>query len=493
MKKSLLYTIIGGACLLTTTSLTLIANGVENTNRSTNSNQPIVATTSNLEPTSKSFTNDETVYVITDNNGNPTKSFINNTLNTSEEPIPVYLHITYFLDGNEITANDLAHKSGHVKIVYDFSATEYFNDKKVPFLAITGLLLDSHVFSNITTTNGKIINETENKTIITGYAVVGLGENLDLDLLPTSFSIEADTTDFSLDTAYTLATNEIFANLDTSKLGSIDDIITQMNQLGSGMDQLINGANRLYNGLDSALSGTRTLQAGLNALLSGTNELTSGANTLASGAHELSDGATRLSDGLDQLVAFNSSIVGKIDEATATVEAKIHDFTTEYAGIIAYLSTKYPELASRLTEVVNQIQGYYDTAHNAITTYTGNIETIADGAATLKDGTLQLATGADALAAGSAKLSDGTLQLSLGSSTLINGLEQLSAGSHTLYDGLVTFNDQGISKLVNFANNDLSNLISNIHSTVSAAKSYHHYSNSDAKSVKFIFKTPSIK
>ena len=526
MKKPLIYTLIGGACLVASTGLTLIANGTESA-INTNSNATLLATSEDntLNITPKSFTANETVYVITDHAGQATKSFVGSTINTSTEPIPVDLHITYTLDGTDITAEDLVGKSGHIKITYDYTATKTYNNKKIPFLTVTGLSLDSHKFTNIELTNGKIINETEDTTLLAGYAIAGLNEDLGLDVLPSSFTLEADVTDFSLDTTYTFATNEIFADLDTDKLNSIDDLIAQINQLSDGMNQLINGSSQLASGLDSATNGAKALQSGLNLLVSGANELTSGAKTLATGAnelasgastladgtHQLKNGADQLSNGLSQYVAIDNQILGKINEATNKVTEKYAEIAAYIDRVIEISHSIDPAMAVKLVslkfELESKVTGLYDEAYGKVTEYTGGIEALYDGANQLASGLDELSTGADSLASGASqvagganavaggaeKLSSGATELSLGSSTLVSGLDQLSTGSHTLYNGLITINDQGISKLVNFANHDLTNLTNNLRLSVNSAKSYHHYQDPSATSVKFLFKTPSIK
>ena len=495
MKKSLIYTIVGGACLIASTGLTLIANGMEHNSSevATDTSASQLTTESLIKPSTKSFSQNETVYIITDQAGAKAKSFIGNTINQSAEPIPVDLKITYTLDGKTVSASEIANKSGHVKVTYDFAATKQYNNTKIPFLTVTGIMLDSSKFKNVTVKNGKIIEESDKNTIIAGYTMVGLNENLNLDLLPTTFSFESDVTDFSLETVYTFATNELFADLDTSKLNSIDSIIGQLNQLSTSFDQIVAGSDTLTKGIDSALDGGKALEAGIAALHSGATTLATGANDLANGAHALEAGAYQLSDGLSQIVGINNQIVGKIDSATDKITGKYEDFTAKYAEIINEVTEKAPKLAEKLTAIKDSIVDYYSTAYTTVTTYTGSIEALSNGANQLAAGLTELSNGADALAGGAGELVGGIEQLDAGSKTLVNGLGQLSTGGHTLYNGLITFKEQGINKLTDFANHDLSGLTNNIRSTVNAAKSYHYYQDSSAKSVKFIFKTPSIK
>ena len=113
MKKSLIYTIAVLALVLST-GLTAAISSFATTQQN-----PAVATLdSNTDlANSKDTTNltkSENVYIITNPDGSVNKSFVNNTINTSSEPLPLAASITYYLDGNEIKAEDLVGKSGHV-------------------------------------------------------------------------------------------------------------------------------------------------------------------------------------------------------------------------------------------------------------------------------------------------------------------------------------------------------------------------------------------
>ena len=122
-----------------------------------------------------------------------------------------------------------------------------------------------------------------------------------------------------------------------------------------------------------------------------------------------------------------------------------------------------------------------------------NIPALTDGVSKLNSGAATLATGAADLSDGANQLLDGTITLKTGVDTLASGASQLSSGSKTLKDGIATFKAEGIDKLVNFAQNDLAGFTANLRSTINAAKSHHSYKSTTATSVKFIFKTPSIK
>ena len=491
MKSKVIYSAICAACLTLSTALTMVTAATNNTNNG--NDRTLAVAESELAPSVQLEVKDETVYIITDASGKSTKSFIGSELNSSNEPLPITMDIKYYLDGKSFSSGDLGGKSGHIKMEYHFTSSKTYGDKIVPFIVITGLNLDTNKFANIAIDHGKIVRRAADTVTVAGYSLVGLGQDLGTDILNDGFSIEADVSDFAMGESYSIAMNDLIADVDASQFSSIESLTSSVNELAAGLDQLVAGSSDLANGLDSAFDGAKRLQSGIDELKSGVAVLSNGSRALSSGASDLATGAHQLSDGLGQVVAFDSQIVGKIDAATQSVSTRVAEFTTEYAEIIAELSTEYPELAAKLNQVTNQITDYYNQAYSAVTTYTGGIEA-------LYQGSTQLAAGADTLAAGAAELDSGISALSSGVDALDNGSDQLAAGmaqlsngSHTLADGLHTFKTSGIDRLVSFANNDLAGFMNNLRATVSAAKSYKHYSNKSAESVKFIFKTPSVE
>ena len=97
-----------------------------------------------------------------------------------EKELPVGLRVSYTLDGSQISAEDLAGKSGKVTIRFDYQNNQYamteIDGKRekiyVPFAMLTGMMLDNGVFSNVEVTNGKLINDGD-RTIVAGIASPG--------------------------------------------------------------------------------------------------------------------------------------------------------------------------------------------------------------------------------------------------------------------------------------------------------------------------------
>ena len=480
MKKSLIYTFTFMA-LIVSASFTAIVSSLVAAEEGSSST--LISTENDLAENSSTTSLDrsENVYVITNSDGTVNKSFVNNTVNTSSEPLPIEASITYSLDSNEIKAEDLVNKSGHVKITYKFTATKSFQGKLVPFLTVTGLDLDSTKFKNIKIDHGKIISESDN-ILLTGYTFAGLNEDLNIDMLSDSFTIEADVTNFELPDTYTFATNELFAEIDTTKLTSIDSIINSINDLGSVFDQILAGSAELTKGSTDLATGTQKLATGAN-------ELATGANSLASGITVLDTKVNEFTPKLQQLATTLSTLSAK---STAIHQGVQGTFT----GLLNTLQNVAESTTDPVTKAtLNQIIASYNTSlpelYTSLGTYTGTVDQIASATASMD--TTELTAGIATLKSGADDLASGANQLASGANELSNGTSQLATGANTLNSGLTAFKEQGLNKLINFANHDLSSFIANLRSTINAATSYHHYSNPQATSVKFIFKTPSLK
>ena len=224
---------------------------------------------------------------------------------TISKALPVDLKVSYELDGKPVSAESLAGKSGKVTIRFDYTNNQYKNvsiDGKntkiyVPFVMLTGLLLDNDIFTNVEISNGKIINDGD-RIIAVGFALPGMQENLNLSRdkvdIPDFVEITADVNNLALSNTLTVAANSIISDLDVSKLDSADDLQASLTELSSAMSKLLDGSSELY--------------GGLSELLLKSKELISGVDKLANGASALSDGAAALSAGLSELVSNNDTL-----------------------------------------------------------------------------------------------------------------------------------------------------------------------------------------
>lgn len=320
----------------------------------------------------------------------------------TEEP-PVTQKVTYYLDGKEISPEDLAGKSGKVKIRFDYtnttSYTETVNGEKqtvsVPFAAITGLVLGDG-FENIEVTNGKA-EVSDSSSVVLGYALPGLKDSLgikDKDLdgdvnIPEYMEMTADVENFSMPAAMTFVVNASdYVSTDGIDTSDLDDMI---NDLKDASTQLQDGSKTLAEGTDTLSDGLSTLQSKLGTFASGVG-------TLQSGLKTYTDGVSTLSGGLNTLGNSTGALVSGADK----------------------LNSGAGQLASGSATLKDGLKSYTDGANG-----------LAKGASDLDAGIGTLAEKSGTLVDGATKLDDGASQLSASASSINEGIKSLDTGLKT--------------------------------------------------------------
>jgi len=298
-----------------------------------------------------------------------------------DEEAPVSVSVTYYLDNEEISPEELLGRSGHVRIRYDYKNASKAGDVYTPFVMATGMILDMERFANVTGTNAKIISDGS-RYIAVGYGMPGLTDSLDYDELefPEYFEVEADVNDFELGMTVTVASVEdLGEDIDISEtedtvndlagqyqdgmdslVDGIEEYTSGVDQVASGVDTLSSGAETLYsgtgtlkNGIESAASGADTIKTNLDTAYSGSETLSSGATAVNEGASKISTGASNAYEGAKQIsngaAELNTAVQaislpdvssmtgGEVDEATKNAikekaEASLGTDTATYVG-----------------------------------------------------------------------------------------------------------------------------------------------------------------
>lgn len=217
-----------------------------------------------------------------------------------EKALPVDMTVTYQMNGQTVTPGQIAGKSGHVTIRFDYENRQYEmveidgTEEKlyVPFAMLTGLLLDSDRFTNVTVSNGKLFCDGSH-TAVVGVAFPGLQEDLAMEKdrldIPDYVEIEADVKDFSLATAVTVASSGLFDQLDDETLEKLElgELTDGIGRMTDAMDQLMDGSSQLYDGLCTLLDSSQQLIDGVDRLCQGLNELTAHNSQLNGGAKQV--------------------------------------------------------------------------------------------------------------------------------------------------------------------------------------------------------------
>lgn len=265
---------------------------------------------------------------------------------TGTEPLPVDLSVTYSLNGKVTTPEEIEGKSGKVTIRFDYTNNAYetvkINGKEeriyVPFLMMSGMILDGEKFSDVTVTNGKVVSDGDRK-IVAGIAFPGLQHDLGLSRedinIPDYFEVTADAKDFALGTTVTIATNGLTKDLDPDDLDSLDKLNDSLGTLESAMSALVDGSSQLYTGLDTLLSKSGELTSGVEALYDGASQLSEGAEQVDNGAKQLSDGANTLSNGTVTIDLGALNLSAGLSELTSNNSALTNGSDMTFTSILA--------------------------------------------------------------------------------------------------------------------------------------------------------------
>ena len=250
----------------------------------------------------------------------------------TSEALPVDVKVTYYLDEKEVNPEELAGKSGKVKIRFDYEnhstqKTEIGGKETelyVPFVAASTLILDSDRFVNVEVENGRILSDGKN-TVVAGVAMPGLYDSLDLlnlegfeDVdIPEYVEVTADVTDFELAMTATILMPDVLSRLDTDDMDGFDDLKEDMEELNDATYELIDGCVELDDGVQELKDNMPDLWDGAVELDDGAVELNDGAWELDDGAQDLMDGADKLNDGAKDI----REGAKELDQGVGTLQA----------------------------------------------------------------------------------------------------------------------------------------------------------------------------
>ena len=124
------------------------------------------------------------------------------------------------------------------------------------------------------------------------------------------------------------------------------------------------------------------------------------------------------------------------------------------------------------------------------------VSDLYNGAALLNSNSSALLSGAGALQNGASQLKDGANTLSNGTNSLMSGADLLASGANELNSGLIKFDNEGVQKLADAFEGNVTSFANRLHAIDEASKSYDSFSgHSDEMSstVKFLIETDAVE
>ena len=199
----------------------------------------------------------------------------------SDKQLPVECKITYELNGEEISAEELKGKSGNVKIKINYTNNEKhvvsINGKQVtmytPFIIVAGTKIDNAKNKNIQITNGKIVDNGES-TLAVGIAMPGMQENIGISKskidIPEEIEISMETEDFEMGNIIAVVAVK---GIDEDLTSDLNSMYSQINELANASNEILAGANQLKEGTSELVSGVDQLKAGTGAAYAGSKQI----------------------------------------------------------------------------------------------------------------------------------------------------------------------------------------------------------------------------
>lgn len=340
---------------------------------------------------------------------------------TATKQLPVSVKIRYELDGQEISANDIQGKSGHLKLTISFtnnySEVKNINGKSIvvhpSYLAGGMLNMSTGKFSNVKCESGKIVNDGTNEMLAFAN-IPGLNETLKsagLDKVNNQLGIsddvtvEADVNDFDLGSIMVGMTNEIDLASELGDIGSVSELTDGIDQLIEADDQLIDGSKQLYDGTTQLKEQAAPLVGSsdqVRQLSAGAIQLNDGVKALQTGLTAYTQGASAINEGVNQLYGIpqnvgliQSAVTTSTEEQTSLVDGSqavadgLGQLLDQLNGANVTASVK--EMNALLDDSKTKLQGMAKTLSEDKTTLEGmqteltNASTKLSGLSDLKD------------------------------------------------------------------------------------------------------------
>ena len=400
--------------------------------------------------------------------------------NLTSTDLPWNVSITYELDGKVCSPEEVAGKSGELKITIETTQNQaidplYFDNY---LLQITCTLPMDHV-SNIATDEGSIaLNGSSTAVTFSGmpgktgsYALTAHVEDFEMEgvsiaAIPFSMAIEAP----------------------------------DSRALIAQFDELIEGTGKLDTGAEGLEEGTTALVAGTHKLKSGTAQLQGGAQELSAGVAAYVAGAAQISDGLAQAAAGSKTFAEQLEglsQASAAIVHSLDQALTQMQQQVNAIQTSPTMSQAEKDAIVAQLSGM-SGQFSQLKDYAAGVEGLADGYAPLDSsltklsgGLSELAQRGDELTSGSAALDAGVSELAGSSGSLAQGAGKLSEGVSALVEGTSTLHEESAT-IPDKVQAEIDAMMAEYDKSDFVPKSFADERNTNVNLVQFVMTTEAI-
>lgn len=390
--------------------------------------------------------------------------------------IPWNISITYLLDGQEISAEDLAGNTGSLELRIETAQNQSVDPRYYEnYLMQITCTLPMKNATNVKTDQGSIALSGSDVTV--SFMVMPDADG--------SVSLSADVTNFEM-------SGISFAAIPFSMALDFPDT----DSLVSQFDALIDGTEQLH-------SGAQDLAAGVSSVDAATKQAATGAANLATGATQMTQGLQQYQQGLRDSAAAAQDSVSEEDIADArqNYEAALGEYAAAFTVAYEQVMTENTQMTQQeaLQAAAQQLAG--SSQEQAMNTALQSLLTVvstqiaSQGAAEALTGAadgLGSVDDASSLLGGSASLGTGAQELASGLDQLAGGTGELASGVGSLTEGTQTLaqETQGIPDKVQA---EIDALMATYDKSDFEPASFTSSKNTNVTLVQFVMTTDSIK
>ena len=474
---------------------------------------------------------------------------------TTNKALPFNIGIRYYLNGHETTPDDIAGKTGELKIAFEIenvtgegevdelSGREIFT----PFAVQVSLSMDSDMFT--------VTDMPKNATSVQA------GSSLSVSY--TSFPLPSDTFSFTLfGQDMTLEPINIIALPKAPPgLDAYGDFV-DVEGMRDGIDEMEGGTDEMKDGTDTLLSALYGMKDAAGDLSSALEDIDSGAASLADGADTVHDNACALAAsagdfyaamgtyaasfaafdaGMDELhtaVLDMAATLQELSDAAALLDAGVIGVgdgarsialsNADFTALAGSVAAAYPDadtaalaaglnlqqaVIDALTVSCTDLEALSDGVRTGVggfytefsTTFSDSVLTLRTSSSALYASCLDLLSAADALDSGCAGLSAAVGRLESGADglgqgisdvlaampSLISGIDEMIGGVADLDAGLTTLGNDGLVPMRDTLDG-LDGYLQILADRAAAYGSFMDVRNADICTVQFVMKTQGI-
>lgn len=380
--------------------------------------------------------------------------------NLKDKPLPWNFSISYQLDGQELSAEEMLGQNGDAVIDIEVSANEeadasFFKN----YLLQISVELDGELFQEVQAEDGTIANAGKNKQVT--YTVMPEQEGL--------FRLEAEVTEFEL-TGININAMPSSMAMESPDIGEMKADMKTLSdatkEIDDGVGELQEGISDLNNGMSSLRNGSADFKEGITELDNGSASLLAGSESIkdaleaidhalnqeveAGDFGSLQDGLTLIAEGLGKTNRGLTTLQQNYQQAYQALSQSIDGIPSnvseeEIQALYQSLTEKDidQETTDKLVEAyqaAQQAKGTFQQVNEAFDAVSPTLKQVSDS---LEEMAANLETMAKEL---SAAMDEMDLEASM--SELQTGLRELSTQYSNFHTGLAEYTS-GVEELAN--------------------------------------------